>query len=220
MGSLIWWKWDSVLMIHVFHAQPMQLSERCPWKSSSLTIKMKRLNACQDKFEVSSYKKTDTLLVYLGNPILKNDCIGIKIGSRLENDLRKRKDIKVCEFIGSPLDLIYQITGYERVLLLDSIITGSLDIGSVVIFKEEELLNHSKNFHYLHGVNLPEALDLSRRLGIPLPSSIRLIGIEIGKADEYGETLSDELNDKLEEIYRNIYDVVCEFLRSKQVINA
>lgn len=173
---------------------------------------MKRLNGCQDKYVALSYKKKDTLLFYLGNPILKNDCIGIRVGNRLEKDLNDNTKINICEFVGSPLDLVTQFAGYKRIILVDSIITGSLDIGTVVIFKEDELLNYSKNFHYLHGVNIPEALDLSKRLGIPLPAQIFLIGIEIGNADEFGETLSDELNDKLENIYHNIYDVIFRFL--------
>ncbi len=110
------------------------------------------------------------------------------------------------------MDLVTQLTGYKRVILVDSIITGGLDIGSVVVFKKNELLNYSKNFHYLHGVNLPEALALSKRMGIPLPHQMLLIGIEIGKADEFGETLSDELNDKLEDIYENVFDAVSRVL--------
>lgn len=172
---------------------------------------MKRSNACQDKYELSPYISENTLLVYLGNPILKNDCIGIKIGRQLEDDLSHRKDIKVCEFIGSPLDLVVKFEGYKRIILVDSIITGTMDIGTVLIFKEEDLLNNSGSLHYLHGVNLSEALALSKRLGIPLPSPIILIGIEIGKADEFGETLSDELNGKMDDIYHNIYDIVSRF---------
>ncbi|MGA1864475.1 MAG: hydrogenase maturation protease [bacterium] len=174
---------------------------------------MKRLNACQDKSGASSdiNKNKHTLLVYLGNPILKNDCIGIKIGSRLEKDLRTRRDIQICEFVGSPLDLVTQFTGYKRIILVDSIITGTLDIGSVVVFKDDEILTCSGNPHYVHGVNLAEALALSKRLGILLPSHILLIGIEIGKADEFGGTLSDDLNSKMDDIYHNIYDIISRF---------
>ena len=161
--------------------------------------------------DVSPYINKHTLLVYLGNPILKNDCIGIKIGRQLEDDLADRKHIKVYEFVGSPLDLVTQFSGYKRVILVDSIITGTLDIGSVVIFKEDELLTHSKKPYYLHGVNLPEALTLGKYLGIPLPPQILLIGIEIGKADEFGETLSEELNSKLDDIYHNTYDIISRF---------
>ena len=90
--------------------------------------------------------------------------------------------------------------------------TGTLDIGSVVLFTEEDLLNHSKNFHSLHGINLPEALTLSKRFDMPSPSQILLIGIEIGEAGEFGETLSDELNTQMEDIYESVVNLVSRFL--------
>jgi len=155
--------------------------------------------------------KTDTLLIYLGNPIIKNDCIGIRIGKRLERDLGSRKDIHICEFVGSPLDLVTHFAGYQRVILVDSIMTGDLNIGTVVLFEEDEILNHARNFHSLHGINLPEALALSQRLGMDMPSSILLIGIEIGDADEFGETLTEELDGKLEDIYQNVFAAVSSF---------
>ena len=154
---------------------------------------------------------TDTLLIYLGNPIIKNDCIGIMIGRRLERDLDSQRNIDICEFVGSPLDLVTHFEGYQKVILVDSIMTGDLDIGTVVLFKEDEILDHAGNFHSLHGINLPEALALSKRLGMAMPSRILLIGIEIGDADEFGETLYEELHEKLEDIYQNVFSAVSGF---------
>ena len=154
---------------------------------------------------------TDTLLIYLGNPIIKNDCIGIMIGRRLERDLDSQRNIDICEFVGSPLDLVTHFEGYQKVILVDSIMTGDLDIGTVVLFKEDEILDHAGNFHSLHGINLPEALALSKRLGMAMPSRILLIGIEIGDADEFGETLYEELHEKLEDIYQNVLSAVSGF---------
>ena len=155
--------------------------------------------------------KTDNLLIYLGNPIIKNDCIGIRIGRRLERDLDSQRNIDICEFVGSPLDLVTHFEGYQKVILVDSIMTGDLDIGTVVLFKEDEILDHAGNFHSLHGINLPEALALSKRLGMAMPSRILLIGIEIGDADEFGETLSEELHEKLEDIYHHVLTAVSGF---------
>ena len=105
-----------------------------------------------------------------------------------------------------------QFEGYKKVILLDSVISGHLDIGSVVVFKEEDILSRSQNFYLLHGINLPEALDLCKNLSMPLPSQILLIGIEIGRADEFGEILSDELHHQLEDIYRNVMTAISNFL--------
>lgn len=154
----------------------------------------------------------------MGNPIIKNDCIGIKIGERLENEPSIYENIDIFEFVGSPLDLASQFSGYKGVILLDSIITGRLDIGSVVILKEEELLPYSQNLYYIHGINLPEALMLNKRLGIPLPAQMLFIGIEIGRADEFGEALSNELEGKLDTIYSTVFVAITQFLHMKSKI--
>ncbi|MGA1794390.1 MAG: hydrogenase maturation protease [bacterium] len=154
---------------------------------------------------------TDTLVIYLGNPIIKNDCIGIRIGRRLEEDLSNHTNISIREFVGSPLDLITHFAGYQRVILVDSIMTGSMEIGTVVLFKEDEILTHAGNYHSLHGINLPEALALSKRMGMDMPPHILLVGIEIGDAGEFGETLSEDLHGQLEGIYKNVRSVVSGF---------
>jgi hydrogenase maturation protease len=153
----------------------------------------------------------ETLLIYLGNPIIKNDCIGIILGRRLEEDLASEGNICIHEFVGSPLDLVTRFEGYQRVILLDSIMTGSMDPGTVLLFNEDEILTHARGFDSLHGINLPEALALSRRLGMDMPSRLLLIGIEIGDADGFGETLSEDLQGRLEDIYRNVRMVVSGF---------
>ena len=60
----------------------------------------------------------------MGNPIVKNDCIGIEIGKRLEKDLIQHKNIHIREFVGSPLDLVTQFSGYRKIILVDAMMPG------------------------------------------------------------------------------------------------
>jgi len=82
----------------------------------------------------------------------------------------------------------------------------------VIILSEKELSAFSQKVYHIHGINLPEALVLNRRLGMPLPDRLYLIGIEIGHADEFGETLSDELRGKFDEIYDTVLAAVYRLL--------
>jgi hydrogenase maturation protease len=181
-------------------------------------------------------KNTDTpqnpqsrsLIVYLGNPILSSDRIGIDVGQRLAREvsggtLRRdvlRKDISlgdvlrstdIREFIGSPLDLISEIEGYERLVLIDAIVTKKLEVGQVALFREEELLEFAKAQH-VHGLNLAEVIALSRRLSLPFPERILLIGIEVGDIGAFGDTLDSRLQDRFEGIYRSVREAVLSFL--------
>jgi hydrogenase maturation protease len=136
-----------------------------------------------------------TLILYLGNPIVKNDQIGLIVGSQLAALFSKLPGVEMREFSGSPLDLVSDISGYERLILIDSISTGR-PVGSVVLFGEEEILS-GKGDVYLHGMNLSEALNLCRRIRLPFPRKLHLVGIESGVMYEFGEKMSGELREKL-----------------------
>jgi hypothetical protein len=55
---------------------------------------------------------------------------------------------------------------------------------------------------------------------MPLLSQIFLIGNEIGEADEFEEILSNELNDKLKNIYHHVFDAMFQFLENESIISA
>jgi len=132
----------------------------------------------------------------MGNPIVKNDQVGLIVGSQIAAFYSSRPNVDVKEFGGSPLDLVSDIQGYDRLILIDSISTGQHPIGSVTLFGEEEILAGGGDV-YLHGMNLSEALKLCRRMQLPFPEELHLIGIEAGVIYEFDENLSAELRDEL-----------------------
>jgi hydrogenase maturation protease len=148
-----------------------------------------------------------TLILYMGNPIVKNDQIGLIVGSRIADYYSVYPDVDVKEFGGSPLDLVSDIRGYDRLILIDSISTGRHPIGSIKLFGEEDILAGGGDV-YLHGMNLSEALKLCRRMQLPFPEKLHLIGIEAGVIYEFDESLSPELRDKLPEIIAQVRKMV------------
>jgi hydrogenase maturation protease len=148
-----------------------------------------------------------TLILYLGNPIVRNDQVGLIVGSRIATLFSSNSNVEVREFSGSPLDLVSDIHGYDRLVLIDSISTGKRPIGSVVLFGEEDILA-SRGDAYLHGMNLSEALTLCRRMDLPFPNVVHLIGIEAGDMYEFDENLSAELRQGLPGIILEVRRIV------------
>jgi hydrogenase maturation protease len=118
----------------------------------------------------------------------------------------------VREFSGSPLDLISNIQDCDRLILIDSIATGQQPVGSVSVFTEEDILANRGDV-YLHGMNLSEALKLCRRLKLPFPKELHLVGIEAGVIYEFNEDLSTELRDALPGIIPEVQRIVEGLLR-------
>ena len=146
----------------------------------------------------------------MGNPIAGDDQVGLRVGARLAPELAALPATELREFSGSPLDLIAEAEEYDRLVLLDAVCTGG-DIGTVICMTEEELGSMGGDA-YPHGLNVPEALSLGRRMGLPLPQSITLIGIVVGPVRAFGETLSSGLAEKLDAITREARQMLMRLL--------
>jgi hydrogenase maturation protease len=153
-----------------------------------------------------------TLILYMGNPIVKNDQVGLIVGSQIAAFYSSRPNVEVKEFGGSPLDLVSDIQGYDRLILIDSISTGRHPVGSVTLFGEEEILAGGGDV-YLHGMNLSEALKLCRRIQLPFPGELHLIGIEAGVIYQFDENLSAELRDELPRTMLEVREIIEDLIR-------
>jgi hydrogenase maturation protease len=156
-----------------------------------------------------------TLILYMGNPIVKNDQIGLIVGARLSSILASSPGVDAQEFSGSPLDFVAQISDYNRVILVDSVSTGRQPVGSVVLYTQEEILKNHGDV-YLHGMNLSEALALGRRMQIPFPTTLHLIGIEAGTVDKFSDSMSIDLADRLGQIICEARRIVDRLIYTSQ----
>ena len=136
------------------------------------------------------------LICCLGNPIGGDDGIGCEIGRYLKRSLPKRDFAVIPEYAGSALDFVLDLDGRQNVYIIDAIITGRHPAGTVRLFTEREICGKMKPNSF-HGVNLPQALVMGRKLKLNLPRSIKLIGIEIEPVSSFGDKLSPALKRRL-----------------------
>ncbi len=163
--------------------------------------------------QAASSTPTQTLVLYLGNPIVENDQLGLIAGRRAASRLAGRPGVAAREFTGSPLDLLADCGSVQRLLLIDTVCTGG-EPGTIHVYDEGELLAHGGDF-YPHGLNVPQAIALARRLQVPVPEQISLIGIEVPPVKRFGEGPSPELACRVEEICAHVGRVVEELLASR-----
>ena len=63
-----------------------------------------------------------TLIIGLGNPILTDDGVGVKIAQQLESiiDLNAHPDLTITEASAGGIRLMEVMLGYDRVVLIDA----------------------------------------------------------------------------------------------------
>jgi hydrogenase maturation protease len=148
----------------------------------------------------------------IGNEFLTDDGAGPKSGRAVITDFSDNVDYKeVCE---SGLGLIDFLTGYEKVLIIDAIEQGLVP-GTVVVFDAEDI--KPVRAPSAHSVGIPLALELGRRCGVPLPSEIKVIGIQVKDATLLGETLTKEVELSLSEAAEKARLILGEWLREQGI---
>lgn len=171
---------------------------------------------------LSTDQQISTLIGYLGNPLTAaHDCIGYLIGKQLEKEFAQSKDAVIKELVGSPLQIIMEISRYSDVLLIDEVLAGQ-EVGEILIFDINDMCDHLATF-YVHGMNLSEAISSGKQLGLSIPQHFLLAGIEVGGSDSsekrdreiagyYNNSLSLLLQKKMNVIFQTIRSIISDFL--------
>jgi hydrogenase maturation protease len=134
-----------------------------------------------------------TLILGLGNPILGDDGAGWKVVQSLPNLQSPISIIEVdCLSLGG-LSLMERMIGYDRVILVDTLITGQHPCGHISRFTLADLPDYAAaHTTAAHDTSLQTALRLGKQMGAELPEleNIWIIGIEAQHVYDFSEELS------------------------------
>lgn len=144
-----------------------------------------------------------TLIIGLGNPLLRDDSVGLRLIQELKGFLADDPNIEMIEDYWGGLRLMEQMVGYDRAIILDAICTGATP-GTIHLLSPEDI--PTQRSASAHDVNLPTALEFGRQAGAHLPTSenILLVGIEAADIQTFDENLSSEVEAALPEVVNQI----------------
>jgi hydrogenase maturation protease len=118
-----------------------------------------------------------TLVLGLGNPLIADDRVGLRVVAELKPLLAGRSDIEVGEDYWGGLRLMERMVGFDRAVVVDAICTKAPP-GTIHRLTPDSIPTQKSNS--AHDMTLPTALALGRQVDahLPLDKNIRLIGIE------------------------------------------
>jgi hydrogenase maturation protease len=127
-----------------------------------------------------------TLILGLGNPLVRDDSVGLRVVWELQRRLADRSDVEVEEDYWGGLRLMERMVGYDRAIIVDAIVTGSPP-GTIHRLTPHGIPTQKSSSS--HDVNLPTALALGRQVGLALPADddILLVGIEAEDILTFGD---------------------------------
>jgi hydrogenase maturation protease len=147
-----------------------------------------------------------TLVLCLGNDIMADDAVGIRVAEALDSKLDGLADLKTTSVSG--LYLLDYLEGYEEAVIVDSFTPGDPVPGRIRVFEmspsEKPPLGPSP-----HYISLSDALTVGKQLGMALPERITVVGIEV--FDPY--TIGGEMHPDVSVAVTTAAERVMEVLR-------
>lgn len=133
-----------------------------------------------------------TILIGLGNPILTDDGVGVKVAYEVEKALQPDipDNLTITEASVGGLRLMELLIGYDRVILVDAIMTrGNGHTGTIHQMTLEDLREISPTQHSssAHDTSLVTALDTGIALGYHLPTKYSIYAVEVENILEFSE---------------------------------
>ena len=129
------------------------------------------------------------LVLCLGNEVLSDDAFGFRVAGMLgEMEYELGKEVEVIYASLAGFNLLTLLEGRKKVLIVDTIITGSAEPGTMHFFPMGKLIP-SRNLTGSHEISLPTALKLAQLMEIETPEDIDVLAVEAQDV----QTLSEEM---------------------------
>jgi hydrogenase maturation protease len=134
-----------------------------------------------------------TLVLGIGNPIVTDDGAGLKIAQRIKD---RNPELEVIEACSGALGLLDEISGYDKLIIIDSVKTEGGQPGELYKLELEDLrptLDQATS----HGLDIASAFTLGKGLGYKMPQSVIIYAVEIKDNTNFGEECTREVAEKI-----------------------
>jgi hydrogenase maturation protease len=123
---------------------------------------------------IVSSEDLSTRVLCLGNELLTDDALGAVVAEQLRELLPGTAEVVFTSAMG--FDLMDEVLGASRLLVVDTIETGTKPPGTVHLLREEDV--HPVPGGSPHYIGLFETLKLGRKLQLDVPQDVIIIAVE------------------------------------------
>ena len=141
-----------------------------------------------------------TLVLGLGNPILTDDGVGIKIAQKIKEE---NPDLEVIETSEGAFALLDHVIGCDKLIIIDSIKTEQGKPGELYKLELEDL-KPTLNLATSHGMDIATAFKVGEGLGYKMPQSLSIYAVGIRDNTTFGEECTKEVAERIPFIAKKI----------------
>ena len=144
----------------------------------------------------------NTLILGVGNLILTDDGVGIKVARKLKEE---NPELEVIETSESGIALLDLVAGYDKLVIIDSIKAEKGKPGDLYKLELEDL-KPSNDISSSHGMGIATAFELGRRLGYRMPKCVSIYAVNIKDNLTFGEECTEEVEQRIPSITKQIIE--------------
>ena len=145
-----------------------------------------------------------TLVLGIGNPILSDDGVGIKIAHEVRKQLNN-PHVAVAETSAAGLSLLDLIVGYDKVIIIDAIQTEKGRAGQIYNMGSEDF-SLTKHLSSPHQINLVTALELGKMLNLAMPQEITILAVEAKDVSTFSESCTPAVKKAIPEVVKIVLE--------------
>lgn len=135
----------------------------------------------------------NTLILGIGNPILTDDGVGIKIAQKVKEE---NPELEVIETSEAGITLLDFIVGYDKLVIIDSIKTKEGKPGDLYKLELEDL-KPSKDSLLSHSIGIATAFELGQKLGYRMPKHASIYAVNVKDNTTFGENCTQKIRKRI-----------------------
>jgi hydrogenase maturation protease len=143
-----------------------------------------------------------TLVLGVGNPILSDDSVGIRVAHEV-GEMLNDPQITISETSQAGLSLLDSIVGYDKVIIIDAIQTKEGQAGRIYRMKPEDF-SFTKHLSSPHQINLATALELGKMLDLAMPQKTTVFAVEAKDVTNFSEKCTPEVEQAIPEVVKMV----------------
>ena len=149
-----------------------------------------------------------TLVLGIGNSILGDDGVGVRVAQELAGKI-KNDNIDVRDVGIDGLNLLDLILGYDKLIVIDAVLTEREKVGEVYRFKPENVYDPSRSAISPHHFNLSTTIEIGKKL-FPGRMPEEVIAFAVGT--EEATMVTEEMTGRVKDALPIVVNLVLEEL--------
>ena len=154
-----------------------------------------------------------TIVIGLGNPILTDDGVGVKVAYEVEARLKGNlpDNLTITEASVGGLRLMELLEGYDRAIIVDAIQTkNGHPPGSIFTMDLNDLREISPTQHSAsaHDTSLVTALDAGKEIGMKLPEDVTIFAVEVENILDFNEQSTPAVANAIPKVTEMVLEIL------------